>query len=309
MTEATRAVPLPAERPAPGVAPLGGAGRRAGQPGVLRVLRRHPRVVIGGGLVLLLLLTALVAPLVAPYSPVQVETSEGLQPPSLRHLFGTDDLGRDVFSRVLWGSRVSLSVGLISVAIGFLAGVSLGLLAGYVGGAVDLLAMRAIDALLAFPALILAIAITAALGPQIQNAMIAIGIVAIPAYTRLTRGQVLATREREYVTAARALGASGWRVVLRHILPNILNPLVVQATLATAFAVLAEAALSFLGLGAQPPTPSWGQDINYAQRYLANKMWWMSAGPGLAIFLAVFAFNFLGDALRDALDPQLRRRA
>ena len=157
---------------------------------------------------------------------------------------------------------------------------SFGLAAGYLGGAVDLLAMRVIDALLAFPALLLAISITAALGPQIQNAMIAIGIVAIPAYTRLTRAQVLSVREREYVTAARALGATSWRIVLRHILPNISNPIVVQASLSTAFAILAEASLSFLGLGAQPPTPSWGQDINYSQRYLTNLMWWMSAGPG-----------------------------
>jgi peptide/nickel transport system permease protein len=224
-------------------------------------------------------------------------------------LLGTDDLGRDVLSRVIWGARVSLAVAVVSVSIGLLVGVSLGLFAGYLGGLFDLLAMRGIDALLAFPALVLAISITAALGPQIQNAMIAVGIVAIPAYTRLTRGQVLSVREREYVTAARTIGAPTWRILQRHILPNISSPLIVQATLSTAFAILAEAALSFLGLGAQPPTPSWGQDIAYSQRYLANMMWWMSAGPGLAIFAAVFAFNFLGDALRDALDPQLRRRA
>jgi peptide/nickel transport system permease protein len=272
-------------------------------------LRRHPRVLVGGGLLLVLLSMAVLAPLVAPYDPIAVDASRGLERPSLAHLLGTDDLGRDVFSRVVYGARVSLTVGAISVSIGLLVGVTLGLIAGYLGGAADLLIMRAIDALLAFPALVLAISITAALGPQIQNAMIAIGIVAIPAYTRLTRGQVLAMREREFVTAARALGAEGPRVVLRHILPNILNPIIVQVTLSTAFAILAEAALSFLGLGAQPPTPSWGQDINYSQRYLANQMWWMSAGPGLGIFLAVFAFNFLGDALRDALDPQLRNRA
>jgi peptide/nickel transport system permease protein len=271
-------------------------------------LRRHPRVLVGGGLLLVLVAMALLAPLIAPYDPVAVDASHGLERPGLAHLLGTDDLGRDVFSRVLYGARVSLAVGAISVSIGLLVGVTLGLVAGYVGGATDLLIMRAIDALLAFPALVLAISITAALGPQIQNAMIAIGIVAIPAYTRLTRGQVLSMREREFVTAARALGADGPRVVLRHILPNILNPIIVQITLSTAFAILAEAALSFLGLGAQPPTPSWGQDINYSQRYLANQMWWMSAGPGVGIFLAVFAFNFLGDALRDALDPQLRNR-
>jgi peptide/nickel transport system permease protein len=269
--------------------------------------RANARVVVGGTLIAVLILAALGAPLLAPYDPVRVTTSSALQPPSLAHLLGTDDLGRDVFSRVVWGARISLSVGVISVSIGLLVGVSLGLLAGYLGGTIDLIAMAAIDALLAFPALVLAISITAALGPQIQNAMIAIGIVAIPVYTRLTRGQVLVVREREFVTAARALGASPLRVLLRHVLPNVTNPLIVQATLSTAFAILAEAALSFLGLGAQPPMPSWGQDIAYSQRYVANLIWWMSAGPGLAIFLAVFAFNFLGDALRDALDPQLRR--
>jgi peptide/nickel transport system permease protein len=276
---------------------------------VVYLISRNPRVLLGGGVVLLLILLALLAPAIAPYDPIDVDPSQGLEAPSLKHWMGTDDLGRDVLSRVLWGARVSLSVGLISVSIGLLVGVSLGLAAGYLGGAVDLLAMRVIDALLAFPALLLAISITAALGPQIQNAMIAIGIVAIPSYTRLTRAQVLSAREREYVTAVRALGATSWRIVLKHILPNISNPIVVQASLSTAFAILAEASLSFLGLGAQPPTPSWGQDINYSQRYLTNMMWWMSAGPGIAIFLAVLSFNFLGDALRDALDPQFRRRA
>jgi peptide/nickel transport system permease protein len=272
-------------------------------------LRRNPRVLLGGVVVLLLVLVAILAPAIVPYDPIEVNPSESLEPPSLQHWLGTDDLGRDVLSRVLLGARVSLSVGLISVSIGLIVGVSVGLAAGYLGGPVDLLAMRVIDALLAFPALLLAISITAALGPQIWNAMIAIGVVAIPAYTRLTRAQVLSIREREFVTATRAIGASSWRIAFRHILPNISNSLVVQASLSTAFAILAEASLSFLGLGAQPPTPSWGQDINYSQRYLSNMMWWMSAGPGLAIFLAVLSFNFLGDALRDALDPHLRRRA
>jgi peptide/nickel transport system permease protein len=272
-------------------------------------LKRNPRILIGGAIVAVLLLLGLSAPLIAPYDPIAVDPSQSLEPPSAEHLFGTDDLGRDVFSRVIWGSQISLSVGLISVGIGFLVGVSLGLVAGYLGGLVDLLAMRGIDALLAFPALLLAISITAALGPQIQNAMIAIGIVAIPAYARLTRGQVLSMREREFVVAARTIGAPPLRIVLRHIFPNISNPLVVQATLGIAGAILAEAALSFLGLGAQPPRPSWGLDINYNARYLSNLMWWMSLAPGTAIFLAVFAFNFLGDALRDALDPRLRRAA
>ena len=274
---------------------------------VLYFLRRNPRMIVGGGIVLAWLLTALFVPFIAPHDPTKVNVTDSLIPPGPTHWFGTDDLGRDVFSRVLWGSRISLSVGLISVTIGLLVGTSLGLAAGYLGGKFDLLIMRGIDALLAFPALILAIAITSALGPQIQNAMIAIGIVAIPAYARLTRGQVLAVRAREYIVAARTIGCSPLRIVRSHIFPNVMNALIVQATLSTAFAILAEAALSFLGLGPQPPDPSWGQDINYSQRYLANLKWWMSVGPGIAIFTAVFGFNFLGDALRDALDPRLRR--
>jgi peptide/nickel transport system permease protein len=270
-------------------------------------LRRNPRMIVGGGIVLAWLIIALFAPILAPYDPIKVNVTDSLIPPGGAHWLGTDDLGRDVLSRVMWGSRVSLSVGVISVSIGLLVGTSLGLAAGYLGGKFDLFIMRGIDALLAFPALILAIAITSALGPQIQNAMIAIGIVAIPAYARLTRGQVLAVRAREYIVAARTIGASPLRIVMRHIFPNIMNTLIVQATLSTAFAILAEAALSFLGLGPQPPYPSWGQDINYSQRYLANLKWWMSVGPGIAIFTAVFGFNFLGDALRDALDPRLRR--
>jgi len=297
------------ERPAIATAPLPVPTAAPWSAAVVVFLRRNPRILIGGGLVVFLLFVALFAPVLSPYDPIDVEPTRSLQPPSAAHWMGTDDLGRDVLSRVIHGSRISLSVGVISVGIGFLVGVSLGLLAGYVGGVIDLLAMRAIDALLAFPGLVLAISITAALGPQIQNAMIAIGIVAIPVYTRLTRAQVLSVRERDFVLAARTIGVHPIRIVLRHIFPNVSNALVVQATLGTAFAILAEAALSFLGLGARPPTPSWGQDINYSQRYLSNMKWWMSAGPGLAIFMAVFAFNFLGDALRDALDPRLRRSA
>ena len=274
---------------------------------VLYFLRRNPRMIVGGAIVLAWLVIAVFAPFLAPYDPTKVIPTDSLIPPGPAHWLGTDDLGRDVLSRVMWGSRVSLSVGVISVSIGLLVGTSLGLAAGYLGGKFDLFIMRGIDALLAFPALILAIAITSALGPQIQNAMIAIGIVAIPAYARLTRGQVLAVRARDYIVAARTIGASPLRIVMRHIFPNIMNTLIVQATLSTAFAILAEAALSFLGLGPQPPYPSWGQDINYSQRYLANLKWWMSVGPGIAIFTAVFGFNFLGDALRDALDPRLRR--
>jgi peptide/nickel transport system permease protein len=283
--------------------------RAAKRSQLVPTMRRHPRLFIGGALVILLIATALIGPFLSPYNPIIGDVSESLEAPSWAHWLGTDDQGRDVLSRVISGARVSLSVGLISVSIGFLVGVSMGMLAGYAGGVVDLLLMRVIDALLAFPALLLAISITAALGPNIRNAMIAIGIVSIPIYARLTRGQVLSLRERDYVTAARAIGVSPLRMALQHILPNIASALIVQATLTTAFAILQEAVLSYLGLGAQPPEPSWGQDINYNQRYMANLMWWMSAGPGVAIFLAVFAFNFLGDALRDWLDPQFRRRA
>jgi peptide/nickel transport system permease protein len=273
------------------------------------LLRRHPRLVIGGALVFLLLFVAVFAPLLTHYDPTIGDVSDALLPPSGEHWLGTDDQGRDVMARVMYGSRVSLSVAVISVSIGLLTGVTIGVVAGYAGGKTDLVLMRVIDALLAFPALLLAISISATLGPQIQNAMIAIGVVAIPIYARLTRAQVLSLREREFITAAHAIGVGPFRIVLRHLMPNLANPLIVQATLTAAFAILQEAVLSFLGLGAQPPTPSWGTDISYNQRYITNLMWWGTLGPGLAIFLAVFAFNFLGDALRDWLDPQFRRRA
>ena len=271
--------------------------------------QRHPRLVIGGTLVAILVFAALLAPLLTRYDPIVGDISDSLNPPSAAHWLGTDDQGRDVMARVLYGARISLSVALISVSIGLVSGVSIGMIAGYAGGVLDLLLMRVIDALLAFPGLLLAISITAALGPQIQNAMIAIGIISIPVYARLTRAQILSLREREFITAARAIGVGDLRIALVHLLPNIANSLIVQATLTTAFAILQEAVLSFLGLGAQPPQPSWGQDINYNQRYLTNLMWWGSFAPGLAIFVAVFSFNFLGDALRDWLDPRFRRRA
>jgi peptide/nickel transport system permease protein len=276
---------------------------------LLTTLRRNPRLIMGGGLVSFLLLVAIFAPLLTPYDPIVGDVLNGNLAPSFAHWLGTDDQGRDVLTRVMFGARLSLSVAAISVTIGLVSGVTIGMVAGYAGGVVDLLLMRVIDALLSFPALLLAISITAALGPQIQNAMIAIGVVAIPVYARLTRGQVLSLREREYVTAARAIGVTPGRIALQHILPNMANTLIVQATLTTAFAILQEAVLSFLGLGAQPPSPSWGQDINYNQRYITNLIWWGTVGPGVAIFLAVFAFNFLGDAMRDWLDPQFRRRA
>jgi peptide/nickel transport system permease protein len=282
--------------------------RGAAAAGDVRRMRLSPRLWIGGGLALLLVLVAILAPVLAPFDPIEVDTSRLLRGPNPVNWFGTDDLGRDIFSRVIWGSRISLTVGLISVTIGLVFGTALGLITGFRGGWVDLLLMRFVDALLAFPGLVLALAITAALGPQIQNVMIAIGILAVPNYARLTRGQVIAIRHRDFILAARAVGVPSARLVLRHIFPNIVNPLIVAASLAIGFAILAEAGLSFLGLGSQPPSPSWGQDIAYSQRQVVHGRWWTIAAPGTAIFLAIFAFNMLGDGLRDALDPRLRRR-
>jgi ABC-type dipeptide/oligopeptide/nickel transport system permease subunit len=280
-----------------------GVGRATGG----RRVRLGPRVLIGGAIIAALSLVALLAPVIAPNDPIAVDTSRLLQPPGPSAWLGTDDLGRDVFSRIVWGARVSLSVGFISVGIGLIVGVSLGMISGYGAGWVDLLVMRVIDALLAFPPLLLALAITAALGPQLQNAMIAIGVLAVPVYARLARGQVLTIRHRDFILAARAVGIPSVRILTRHIFPNIVNPLIVMATLWAGFAILTEASLSFLGLGIQPPQPSWGQDIAYSQRQIFLGRWWTVFGPGAAIFLAVIGFNMLGDGLRDAFDPRLRR--
>ena len=269
-------------------------------------VRRQPRFLIGGTFIAFLILIAIAAPFIVRTDPKISHPADAIAKPSAQHLMGTDDLGRDVLGRVIFGARVSLAVGIFAVSIGLTIGMTLGMIAGYRGGWTDLIILRVIDALLAFPGLLLAIAITSALGPNLRNTMIAIGVVAIPVYTRLTRGQVLQAKEREYVEAARTVGASQTRIAFKHILPNILNPLIVQASLSVAFAILAEASLSFLGLGAQPPTPTWGSDINHARAYLSNGFWWMSIGPGIAILLTVFSFNLLGDSIRDILDPRLR---
>jgi len=236
-----------------------------------------------------------------------VNPDDARLPPGPGHVMGTDELGRDVLSRVMWGGRISLPVAFVAVGVGLTVGALIGLTAGYRAGVTDLLLMRLVDAILAFPALILAIALVAALGPSLRNAMIAIGIVQIPVYARLTRAQVFQLKALDFVTAARALGASPVWIIVRHMLPNLLNPLIVQVSLSAAFAMLAEATLSFLGLSAPPPTPDWGFMINTGQSFLINGNWWMTVGPGAAICVAVFGFNWLGDALRDALDPRLRR--
>lgn len=263
----------------------------------------------GAGLAILGLVcvAALGAPLLAPYAPNDQDYLALTQGPGGAHWLGTDDLGRDVLSRLIYGSRVSLQVGIIAVGIALTIGVSLGLLAGYAGGFVDTVITRFTDAVQAFPGLILALAITAALGPGIGNAMIAIGFVSTPAIARLTRGQTLSIREREYVEAARVLGAPPLRIMARHIWPNVTAPIIVQATLLIASAIVTEASLSFLGVGVQPPTASWGAMLRTGSQYLEVAPW-MGFAPGVAIFLTVLAFNFVGDGLRQALDPRLGGR-
>jgi peptide/nickel transport system permease protein len=248
---------------------------------------------------------AVLAPLISPYNPDLQTWTAVRKAPSALHWFGTDDVGRDVLARVIYGARASLLAGVISVAIALLVGVPVGLISGYLGGFIDALFSRITDALLACPFLILAIALAAFLGPSLGNAMIAIGITTTPIFIRLTRGQVLAVKVEDYVEAARAVGNPHWRIALVHILPNILPALLVQATLSIAAAIIAEAALSFLGLAQQPPAPSWGSMLNAAQRFLVNAPW-MAIWPGLAIFLTVLSFNLVGDGLRDAVDPRSR---
>jgi peptide/nickel transport system permease protein len=269
-----------------------------------RLLRRKGAVV-GLVVIAMFIVLALFAPLIAPYDPIATSWTMVRKPPSALHWFGTDDLGRDVLSRAIYGTRASLTAGAISVGIAFSIGVPLGLLSGYRGGFIDALISRITDAMLACPFLILAIALAAFLGPSLGNAMIAIGISATPIFVRLTRGQTMSVKVEDYVEAARAVGNPPWRIAVIHILPNIMPALLVQATLSIAAAIIAEAALSFLGLGQQPPGPSWGSMLNSAQRFLTSAPW-MALWPGLGIFLVVLSFNLVGDGLRDALDPRAR---
>jgi peptide/nickel transport system permease protein len=269
----------------------------------LRALFARPTAAFGAGVLALVVALAILAPWIAPFDPLATSWSAVRKAPSVTHWFGTDEVGRDLLSRVIWGARASLSAGVIAVCIAVLAGVPIGMLAGYVGGWTDAVIGRLTDALLAVPFLILAIVLAAFLGPSLGNAMIAIGVTATPIFVRLARGQVLAARAEDWVEAARAVGNPPARILLRHILPNILPPVMVQATLAVAAAIIAEASLSFLGLGQQPPAPSWGSMLNTAQRFLIQAPW-MALFPGLAIFLTVLACNLLGDGLRDALDPK-----
>jgi peptide/nickel transport system permease protein len=268
----------------------------------LRRLFRRKGAILGLAIIVLFVLLAVFAPLLTPYDPVVQSWTAVRKPPSALHWFGTDDVGRDILVRVIFGTRASLMAGVISVGIALSIGVPLGLAAGYLGGFFDALIGRLTDAMLACPFLILAIALAAFLGPSLGNAMIAIGVTTTPIFVRLTRGQVMTVKVEEYVEAARAVGNPRWRIAIVHILPNILPALLVQATLSIAAAIIAEAALSFLGLGQQPPAPSWGSMLNSAQRFLVNEPW-MAVWPGLAIFLTVLSFNLVGDGLRDASDP------
>ncbi|MEX2535759.1 MAG: ABC transporter permease [Trueperaceae bacterium] len=272
----------------------------------LKRFMRHPTGLAGLGIIAFFVLASLLAPVLKPYDAARDRNlRERLNPPTAQHWFGTDELGRDIFTRVWYGGRISLRVGLLAVALSVGVGTLLGLLAGYMGGWTDTLAVWFIDILLAFPGILLAIAIVATLGPSLTNALIAISITQIPIYMRLTRSVVLSIKESEYVQSAKALGAPARRVVFRHILPNSLSPLIVQLTLSIGVAILDVAALGFLGLGAQPPVPEWGLMIRdgFSQFVRAP---WMSIFPGFAIFLSVVGFNLLGDAIRDILDPRLR---
>ncbi|MFI7250392.1 ABC transporter permease [Micromonospora chalcea] len=270
---------------------------------VLDALRRDP-LAVGGTIVLALLVVVGVAgPWLAPAGVNDVDVDQMLRPPSGAHPFGTDELGRDVLSRVLVAARVSLQVGAVSVGIALVAGVTLGLLAGYYRGWLDSVLMRCMDVLFAFPVLLLAVAIVAVLGPGLLTAMVAIGVVYTPIFARITRAGVLSVREQVFVRAAVSIGASDLRIMRRHVLPNIAAPLIVQTSLSLAFAILSEAALSFLGLGIQPPAPAWGRML-FDGRGFVTDAWWLGVFPGAAIFLTVLAFNLVGDALRDVLDPR-----
>lgn len=273
-----------------------------------RRLLRHKGARVGGAIVLLLLLAAILAPVLAPYDPIDGNLANQLQPPSAEHLLGTDEQGRDVLSRIIYGSRLSLLVGCVSTGIALALGIVIGALSAYYGGWWDLITMRFIDIMLAFPTILLAIAITAVLGPSLTNAMVAVGIVNMPIFARLVRSSVLQIKESEYVEAARSVGMGNIRIIARHILPNSLAPLLVQSTLSFGTAILEAAGLSFLGLGAQPPAPEWGAMLSNSQNYMQIATWVVTF-PGLAIIINVLGFNLLGDGLRDVLDPRLRNQS
>ena len=279
--------------------------RSPGQLVLMRLLRSRQSVV-GLTIVALLILMALLAPIIAPASPTKQDLINQFIAPGRDHLFGTDEFGRDIFSRIIYGARISLQVGLIAVGIAMVVGTLIGLIGGYYGGWFDMVTQRLIEIMLAFPGLLLALAIIAVLGNGIQNVMIAVGVGSVPSYARLVRAQVMAAKEKDYVEAARAIGARDVRLISKHIFPEVISSLIVLSSLGIAGAILSAAALSFIGLGAQPPTPEWGAMLSQGRDFLRDQ-WWITTFPGIFIAFTVLGFNLLGDGLRDALDPQGNR--
>lgn len=271
-----------------------------------RRLRKSRTAVFGIIIIILFALIALLAPYVAPYDPLEQNFIKSFRPPSREHLLGTDEFGRDIFSRIIYGARISLQIGFIAVFISLVVGVSLGLTAGYYGGWIDMLIMRVMDLMLSFPYILLALVIMSILGPGIYNAMIAIGIVYVPQYARVVRSSVLSVKKKEYVLAAQALGANDFRIILKHVFLNSMAPIIIQTTLSIGRAIINAAGLSFLGLGAQPPTPEWGAMLSNGQDFLRNAPW-IATFPGIAIALLVLGFNLVGDGFRDAFDPRLHK--
>ena len=271
---------------------------------VLRRLRQSPSAIVGSLVITTMVVLAVFAQQIAPFDPLEMRSGPPFTAPGVPHLMGTDQFGRDLFSRVLYGAQLSLRIGIISVVIGLFIGTFLGLISGYYGGWWDRIIMRFIDAMLAFPGIMLALAIVATLGSSLNNVMIAVGVAYIPTYTRLVRSTVLANKEEIYVLAAQSVGARTPRILLRHILPNILAPIIVLSTVSIGTAIISAASLGYLGLGAQPPTPEWGLILNQGRSHM-RQAWWISTFPGLMIMVTVFAINMLGDGLRDALDPRM----
>lgn len=273
----------------------------------IRRLRRNKAAMVGGAILIVLILSAIFAPLIAPYDPIDMDLARALDPPSVDHLLGTDSFGRDILSRILFGARVSLFIGLASVGWAGLVGVPAGLVAGYFGGTLGTVLMRLVDALLSFPPILLAIAISASMGGGQGTLIFALGMIYVPVFARLVRGSTLSLREEVFVMAAESYGAGTAKLLMRHILPNMIGVVVVQATIGFSSAIISEATLSFLGLGVPPPLPSWGRDLNDARVYI-RETWWLVMIPALTIVISVLGINFLGDGLRDALDPKMRTR-
>ncbi len=270
------------------------------------LLRRNPTAVAGFIILLSLVFMALFADILAPYDPIRISLSQRLSPPEIAHWFGTDEMGRDILSRILFGARISLKIGIIVICIAGGLGSIIGAVSGYYGGWVDNLLMRLMDVILSCPSLVLAMALAAALGPSLNNAIMAVSFVMIPKFARLVRGDALAVKEMQFIAAARASGARNWWIIVHHILPNCLSSVIVLATLTLGDTILIAASLSFIGLGAQPPLPEWGAMISVGRKFLMDQ-WWYATFPGLFILITVVGFNILGDALRDIMDPRIRR--